>query len=593
MTQAELVSGDYFSTLGVRAARGRLITRDDDRVPGGHPVVVISHGYWLRRFAGDVAIVGRTVTISQQPMTIIGVTAPGFHGMNLASSTQVFVPVTMDAQMMPTAVRLPNGGLRWLKVYARLKAGVTPERAQASLEPLHRSLREQDVADARFARATTAVRDRYLRENRLEVVAASGGYTPIRGQLQRPLLILMAIVCGVLLIACANVANLLLARGAARQREVALRLSLGATRGRIIRQLLVESSMLALAGAACGLLLATLAVRALIAFFTDAASVTTIEATPDLRILAFTAGSAVLTGLLFGLAPAIQSTRPALAPTLKDQAGRVPGGGQVRVRKALVVSQVALSLLLLIGAGLFIRSLNRLMSVDLGFEPQRLVTFGADPVLVGYRGARAKQFAMDVLTRVRATPGVEAAAFSRIGLLWGGAWGNSIAIEGRPHRDDEQVGSRLNAVSPGYFDALGIPRLMGRDFHDGDHRVPAPGETIAESDGGYRVAIVSASFAKRYISGNPIGRHIGFGSDPGTPTRIEIVGVVGDSVYTGLDEEREGQIYVPFLESADSSAAWYYVRAAEAPDSMLEAMRGALRPTPTCRRCNCGPWTRR
>jgi putative ABC transport system permease protein len=409
------------------------------------------------------------------------------------------------------------------------------------------------------------------------VVPGADGLTPMRGQLRGPLFILMAIVVGVLLIACANVANLQLARGAARQREVALRLSLGATRGRVVRQLVVESVVLAGLGAAAGVLLATVGVRALLAFYIDPESTSMLVATPNPRVLAFTALVAGAAGLLFGLAPALQSTKPALAPTLKDQAGTVAGGAGVRVRKALVVSQVALSLLLLVGAGLFIRSFQRMMSADLGFRTEQIITFGANPTQIGYRGHRVKQYAMDLLARVRATPGVASVAVARVPLLGGGAWGEALSIEGRPARADDEIGSRVNAVSPGYFETLGIPLRLGRDFRDTDYRIAVAGQTFDESDQGYRVAIVSESFARRFLGSQPIGRHIGLGSDPGTPTRIQVVGVVGDSVYTGVTERRSWQIYLPFLESTDDAAGWFYIRTSGEPAAMLEAMRATMR----------------
>ena len=575
MSPAALVSGDYFSTLQVQAVRGRLLTPDDDR-PGAAPVAVISHRLWQRRFAADPAVLGRTLLVGPQAVTVVGVVADGFDGMNLASATELFVPLAMDGLLDPNGSRLENHGLRWLKIYARLKPGVTETQAAASLAPFYRTLRERDLGDARFARATAATKQRYLQENRLEVIPGSGGLTPMRTQMRGPLWMLMVIVGGVLLIACANVANLQLARGAARQREMALRLSLGASRARIVRQLVVESLVLAAIGAAAGVVLAVGGVQLLLAYFTDPDTPSLLVSTPNPRVLAFTALVASTAGLLFGLAPALQSTRPALAPTLKDQAGTVAGGG-VRIRKALVVSQVALSLLLLVGAGLFIRSFQRLMASDLGFQTERLITFGANPTQTGYRGHRVKQYAMDLLERVRATPGVTSAAVARVPLLVGGSWGEALSIEGRPPKADEEIGSRLNAVSPGYFATLGIPLRLGRDFRDTDFRVVQPDETFPESDQGYRVAIVSESFAKQFLGAQPLGRHIGLGSDPGTPTRIEVVGVVADSLYTGLTERRTWQIYVPFLESTDDAMGWFYVRTSGEPTAMLEAMRATMR----------------
>ena len=578
MARSELVSGNYFGALGIRAVRGRVIGPGEDRVPGGHPVAVISHAYWQQRFGADPHIVGRTLLIRSQPITIIGVVEPRFEGLSLTSRAQVFVPLTMEAHVMQTAPKLPDRGLRWLKVYARLKPDVTPEQAQASLEPFYRSIREDDVSDARFAKAAAAAKSRFLSENRLAVVPAAEGFTPLRAQLRRPLQMLMATVFGVLLIACANVANLLLARGAARQTDIALRLSLGATRGRIVRQLLVESVVLALAGGLAGVLLAIGGVNLLLAYFADPEAGTFIHATPDVRVLAFTLAVSVATGVLFGIGPAFQSTKPALAPTLKDRAASVLSGGQARVRKALVISQVTLSLVLLIAAGLFVRNLTQLMHVELGFNADHLVTFGADPTLAGHQGARAKQYATDLLARVRSTPGISAAAFSRLGLLSGGAWTESVAVEGYRPADDEAIVSRCNAISPGYFETLAIPLLMGRDFREGDYRaVPPVGRDSEATGGGYRVAIITESFAKRYFGGNPIGRHIGLGADPGTPTVIEIVGVAGDSIYTGVTEERRSQIYFPFLESPDPGTAWFFVRTAREPESMLQTMRQVVR----------------
>jgi predicted permease len=575
MTPAALVSGDYFSTLVVRAARGRLLTPEDDG-PGAAPVAVISDRYWQRRFAGDPGVLGRTLLVGTQPVTIVGVVAPGFDGMNLASATELFVPLALDDRMQSGGSRLAQPGLRWLKVYARLGPGVTEAAAAASLAPLYRTLRERDLGDVRFARAAADVKRRYLDENRLQVVPGGGGLTPLRTQLGGPLVVLMAIVGGVLLIACANVANLQLARGAARQREVALRLSLGATRTRIVRQLVVESLVLAGFGAAAGVLLAAGGVQVLLAFLVDPGSPSLLVATPNLRVLGFTALIAGAAGLLFGLAPALQSTKPALAPTLKDQAGTVAGGAGVRVRKALVVSQVALSLLLLVGAGLFIRSFQRMMSADLGFQTEQIVTFGADPTPIGYRGHRVKQYAMDLLARVRATPGVASAGVARISLLAGGAWYENVAVEGRPIRADDSA-SRVNAVTPGYFETLRVPLRAGRDFRDTDFRIAVPGEKVDDADQGYRVAIVSESFARQFLGPQPIGRHIGFGADPGTPTRIEVVGVVGDAVYTGVTESRSWQVYVPFLESTDDAMGWFYVRTIGEPAAMLDAMRVAVR----------------
>jgi predicted permease len=571
--RGEQVTGTYFGTLGIGAIRGRVFGQEDS---GTAQSAVISHACWMRRFAGDPGILGRIVTINNQPMTIIGVVAPGFDGIDLTTATEVFVTLEANAYLDPGSDRLRIAGLRWLNVFARLRPGVTPERATVALEPAYRAFRQEDVKDARFRAASRQTRERFLNENHIEAEPAPGGHTPLRASLTRPLWALMGIALGVLLIACANVAGLLLARAASRQRELAVRLSLGATRGRIVRQLLVESLILAVAGGVAGVLLAAAGVHILIGVFVDPQGSTLISATPDLRILGFTLAVAVLTVLLFGVAPAMQATRPALAPTLKDQAGSILGGGHVRLRKALVVVQVALSLVLLIGAGLFVRSLTATLTMDLGIRRDHLVTFEVDPKAAGYQAARVKPYAMGLLAQLRAAPGVAAAGFASIGILQGGAWGNSISVEGYTPKDGEQIGSRCNRVSPGYFDAMGIPLLMGRDFRDADSHAREQSSKEDEEDEGYRVAIVSESFVRTYIRGNPLGRHIGLGGDPGTPTRIEIVGVVRDSTYTSPLERRQWQVYFPYLEDFSPEGATFYVRTAGEPEAMLQNLRAVV-----------------
>ncbi|HTV00144.1 MAG TPA: ABC transporter permease, partial [Luteitalea sp.] len=577
VAHGELVTGTYFPVLGVGTARGRLLGREDDRAAGAHPVAVVSHAYWQRVLGADPQVVGRTLRIAGTPLTIVGVTAPGFDGASVDTAAQIFVPMAMRGAVTRSSDQLTDRRARWLNVFARLQPGVTAEQATSALQPWYRAVRQQELLESGFARASSQVRQRFLDENRLQVLPAPEGHTPARDELRRPLWILMGVVGGVLLIACANLANLLLARGAVRQREIALRLSLGATRARVIRQLLVETLLLALLGGAAGLVVAWGGAHLLLQFFVNADGPTLIHATPDVRILAFTLLMSVGTGVLFGMAPALQATNPALAPTLKSEAGSVLGGSRQGLRRALVVSQVALSLVLLTGAGLFLRSLDGLLSMNLGFSPERLLMFGADAAQAGYDSVRTKQFATELLDRVRATPGVEAAGFSSVPLLWDAWWGNSITIEGYVPADGEDPGSRCNAVSPGYFAALGIDLLSGRDFTDGDFRVPPSDMSGRDASGGYRVAIASESFVRRYITGNPIGRHIGLGNDPGTATPIEIIGVVKDSTYSGPREERQHQLYFPYLEGIEAGMPWFYVRAQRDPALLLPAMRQVVR----------------
>jgi predicted permease len=316
----------------------------------------------------------------------------------------------------------------------------------------------------------------------------------------------------------------------------------------------------------------------LLGFFGDPESPQPVSTAPDLRILAFTFAVSTLTGILFGLAPALQSTRPQVAPTLKDQAGSVLGGGQARLRKALVASQVAVSLLLLIGAGLFIRTLYNLTSVDLGLKTTNLIAFAIDPSLNGYPPARSTQLAKELLERLRATPGVTGAGFATVRILEDNQWTTSMTVEGYTPKPDERRGVWANSISPGYFNALGIPLLMGRDFDQRDEGArPRPPKGQRDT-GEYGVAIVNERFAKHYFgTSNPIGRHIGFGSDPGTQTPMEIVGVVRDSKYTGVRDETQRQAFFPYLQQREPGGFTAYVRTSQSAESAFGQIREVLR----------------
>jgi predicted permease len=564
----ELVSGNYFPVLGVSAAIGRTISEEDDRVPGGHPVAMLSHGFWTARFSSDPSILGTTVAINGHPYTVIGVARRGFDGIELGRQTQVFVPLMMKAQITPTWNALDERLWRWVKVFARLKPGVSPDQARASLEPFFRTVLERDLADRGFSTASSATRERYL-TNTLTLPDASQGRSSLRRALTTPLWLLMATAAGVLLIACANIANLLLVRGAARQREMAVRLALGATRGRLVTQLLVESLMLACAGALGGLAVAAAAAPIVLGFFVSPDVPQPISTSPDWRILAFTAAVTMATGVLFGVAPALQSTRPNVAPTLKDQATNVLGG-QGRLRKVLVASQIAVSLLLLIGATLFLRTLDNLLAVDIGFETSRLLSFSIDPSLNGYDPPKVKQFTKTLLERLNAAPGVEGAGLAGIRLLEGNQWSTSMSVEGYQPKPDESQTQWANNISPGYFRTMGIPILAGRDFTERDELTVAPPPGSPD----FRVAIVNERFARHYFGdANPVGRRIGFGADPGTPTPIEIVGVVRNSKYTDIRDEVQRQVFFPFFEASRPNAYTIYVRTSRPAESMFNLVR--------------------
>ncbi len=572
---AELVSDSYFPVLGVTAARGRAILPRDDDVSSGD-VAILSHRYWLSRFGGDDSAIGRTIVVKRRALTIIGVAQEGFDGASLISATQLFLPMHMASALAPIMAERPileDRRSRWLNVFGRLRPGMTPERAQAGLQPFYASRLAIEIQEPSFSRASETDKARYL-QSTVELRSAGEGKSPVPGRLARALWILMGAAATVLLIACANLANLLLARATARRREFAVRLALGASRRRVAQQLLVESLLLAFTGSVLGLAIAMWGAGALLRFLTPLGTTLTLSVVPDERILAFTLLVAVVTGLGFGFAPALQTTRPELAPTLKDEAGAVAGGGYSRLRRTFVIVQFALSAVLLVTAGLFVRSLSNLMHADLGFETTRVVSFRVDPAAGGHDDERGKAFAKLLRERVEATPGVTGAAFASQPVLSGGGWNNRITIEGRAYNPEERVFSSNNGISPGYFKTLGIPLVAGRDFDERDERMPpAGGPSLLP-----RVAIANETFAKRYLDGqSPIGRRVGFGRDPGTPTPIEIVGLVADAKYSGVRDDTPPQLFFPYLEGRSVGLLTMYVRTREEPTSMIPVLRQVVR----------------
>jgi predicted permease len=388
----------------------------------------------------------------------------------------------------------------------------------------------------------------------------------------------MATTGVVLLIACANLANLLLARATGRQKEIAVRLAVGASRGRIVRQLLVETLCLSALGGLAGLVLAFWADKALMAIYLPADSAgLSISTAPDFRILLFTLAVTVVTALVFGLAPALKTTKPDIAKTLKDQAGAVVGGGHARLRKALVVAQVALSLLLLIGAGLFLRSLNNLSSLGPGFPAERLVGFNVDPSLGGYTPERSKIFYQHLTESLSAIPGVQSAGLASLRVLENNEWDSGMTVEGyTPAKPDDHAQPFMNQISPNYFATLGVPIVAGRDFTPNDNREVKKGPN--PDDWTPTTVMINEKFARRYLPGqNPIGHHLGFGTDPGTRTDMEIIGVVKDIKYTNLRDDIPEQAFIPYLGSHDLGSMTVYLRTTFDPNQLMPAVRAKVR----------------
>jgi predicted permease len=563
---AEMVSGNYFSMLGVHPALGRVFSsQEDDQVYQGHPVVVLSHDYWVRRFSRDPSVVGKKILMNNYPMTIVGVSAAGFSGLDPARSPQIRVPIQMKPTVVPEWgwVHMDNPRQRWVQVFARLKPGWTARTAEAPLQTLFMQIRRHEMTLPGANDWSAYAREQFMK-GRLRVDSAAGGFSNMRNDFSTPLLVLMCMVGLVLLIACANVANLLIARGFMRQKEIAVRLSLGASRGQLVRQMLVESLVLSCAGGALGVAIAVVLTQGLLAFVPSDGQPILIHATPDTRILGFTLGLTFVTGIVFGLLPALRASRPDPWTTLKDTVGAVAGGGgSLFLRKGLVAAQVTLSFLLLFGAGLFVRSLQNLKTADTGVALDNLVTFQLSPALSGYNTPRAMVFFEQLLDGLRAVPGVKTAALAVVPILAGNEWDNSMSVEGHQAKDGEDMQAFMNALSPGYFAAMGIPILEGRDF------------TRTDAKENSTVAIVNRRFADHFFPGSSaIGKHIGNGTGPKARLNVEIVGVVANALYEGPREGIRRQVYVP---NWGSGGVTYYVRTTDGSAAAFGAIRNQVR----------------
>jgi predicted permease len=571
--EAEMVSGNYFAMLGVKPAAGRVFnSQEDDQVYRGHPVVVLSYAYWNSRFAHDPAVVGRKILVNNYPMTVVGVSAEGFVGLDPARTPQIRVPILMKPVMMPEWgwLQMDDRRARWVQVFARLKPGYTAESAQPPVQGLFTQIRAYEMTLPRAKDWSQYNRDEFMK-GRLLIADAALGYSSLRNDFSTALVVLMCMVGLVLLIACANVANLLIARGFMRQREIAVRLSLGSSRGRLVKQLLVESLVLSSAGGVLGLTIAFFLTRALLALIPSQEQPLLITPHPDARILAFTLGLTFLTGIVFGLLPALRASRPDPWTTLKDTMGSIAGtGGSLVLRKGLVTAQVALSFLLLFGAGLFVRSLQNLKTTDSGVALDNLVTFQLSPALSGYDDKRATIFYRQLLERLRATPGVVTAAMASVPILSGDEWDSSMAVEGHQAKDGEDMQAFMNAVSPEYFKTMKIPLVEGRDFRESDAR-----EIKDDPSAVGGVAIVNRRFAEHYFPGrSAVGKRLGWGGGPRSKLNIEIIGVVADSLYEGPREGVHRQVFVP---NWGKNSGVFYLRTQSASATSYAQVRNEVR----------------
>ncbi len=564
--EAEMVSGNYFTMLGVKPAVGRVFnSEEDDQVYQGHPVVVLGYDYWVTRFARDPGVVGRTIRVNNSPMTIVGVSAAGFAGLDPAQAPQIRVPIQMKPVMVPDWgwLHMDDRRARWVQVFARLKPGWTVESAAAPLQGLFTQIRTEEMQLPAAKDWSQYARDQFMK-GKLRAEPAAMGFSGLRNDFSTALLVLMSMVGLVLLIACANVANLLIARAFMRQREIAVRLSLGASRGRLVQQLLVESLVLSFAGGIAGVFLSSALTRSLLALIPTGSAPLLISAKPDLRILGFTLVLTSLTGIIFGLLPALRASRLNTWVTLKETVGSIAGtGGSLVLRKGLVTAQVALSFLLLFGAGLFVRSLQNLQTTDTGVALDNLVSFQLSPALSDYDEARTVALYQQLQERLRSAPGVRSAAYATVPILAGDEWDSSTSVEGHKAADGEDMQAFMNALSPGYFEAMKIPILEGRDFQ------------VADLKAHSKVAIVNRRFAEHFFKGgSALGKHLGQGTGPKTKLDIEIIGVVADSLYEGPREGVRRQVFVP---NYGKNSAVFYVRTQSAAASAYSLVRNEVK----------------
>jgi len=557
----ELVSGNYFEALGVRPALGRLIVPSDEAL-NGNLVVVLSYSYWKTHFAADPAVVNQTLLINTQPFTIVGVAPPAFHSIVAGALEDVFVPLTAKGIITPRWQDLEDRRSQWITLAARLKPGVSLQQAQAAMDPLWHSLRAEEFKTFEHK---DRWQKRFLDDSHLQLVDGARGFSPLRDQIRVPLMVLMGMVALLVLMTCVNVSSLLLVRAAGRAREISVRYALGASRWQIMRQLLMEGISLGLLGSALGVAIAPIVAQVLIRRLlggTDPELPFTYA--PDMRILLFAFALAFTVSVAFSLAPALHFLKPDVVSSLKQQA-ITTAAGKLRFRRFLVSAQIALSLLLLIGAGLFVRTLRNLQTVDLGFSPDHLIGFNVNPRLAGYQPDQVTALNQRILTRLSALPGVRNVAATDDPDLSGDNTTTSIKIAGYSAREDEDMQAEMPWVTPQYFTAMQVPLVAGRVFTDED--------LLGKRD----VAVVSVSLAQHYF-GSPqaaLGHVVNFGTSE-KPEPTTIVGVVGDTKHSGVRAPVMRTVYRAMFQSREPNFITYVLRSWQSPQSTENSIRTAM-----------------
>lgn len=553
-----LVSGSYFPTLGLAPALGRLLGPGDDATIGEAPVAVLSYDFWLTRFGASPSVLNSTMVVNGQTLTIVGVAPAGFTGTTMGSRPSVFVPITLRALLDGEFGGFDNRRSYWAYVFGRLAPGVTVEAARTAMEPRYRTIINE--VEAPLQTGMSAATLERFRAKPLVIEPGQRGQSSVHGEASVPLQILFGVTGIVLLIACANIANLLLARSASRAGEMAVRLSIGASRMQLIGQLLLESCLLAAMGGAGGLLVAQWTMGLISQMLpAEAAAVLAFEV--DWNVMMFAAGLSLATGVLFGLFPAIHSTRPDLVTTLKGTAGQPAGARSAsRFRTALVVGQMALSMALLASAGLFTKSLLNVSRVDLGLDVEHVVTFGVSPRLNGYTPEKSKALFERIEESLRAQPGVVGVTASMVPLLAGSNWGTDVRVQGFQSGPDVDSNSRFNAVAPDYFKTLGIPLIAGREF------------TASDRQDGRKVAIVNEAFAEKFKLGrDAVGKLMGRSGSNGD-LDIEIVGLVQNAKYSEVKGAIPPLFFTPYRQDERIGSIAFYVRTAITPEQFMRTV---------------------
>jgi predicted permease len=559
VASAVYVSGGYFPTLGVQPALGRLLSPSDDAVIGAHDVIVISHDLWRERFGAAPDVVGRTMVVNGRTMEIIGVAPRGFYGTTAGSRPAIYVPLTMMGAFSTTPYTgFENRRQYHLYLFGRLKPGTTPEQAAAGLNAVYRPI-INDV-EAPLQQGMSDATMQQFKAKQVLVADGRRGQSSIHEEASTPLAMLFAITGVVLLIACANIANLLLSRGAGRATEMGVRLALGASRRHLLTQLLTESVMLALAGGIVSLLVAQWTLDAIAALLPPEAAESLVFGLQP-SVLFFAAALAVGTGLVFGLFPALHSTRPDLISTIRAGAGQIAGGrAAARFRGALVTAQIALSMALLVSAGLFLKSLVNVTRVDVGLAVDDVVTFALTPSRVGYDTVRAGVFLQRVEEELKALPGVTGVTSSMVPILAGNNWGTDVRVQGFDCGPDTDCNSRYTEVGPDFFTTLEMDLVAGRDI------------SASDIGGATRVVVVNEAFAEKFnLGSNPVGKFMGHGRDRDSLT-TQIVGLVKNVGYSDVKDVVPAVFYAPWRQNTRTSFMNFYVKTSLPPEQLLVAI---------------------